>query len=73
VLGIGARATTLPVNEEFLVGSAHEAEPITSLPLVHTARRYYRLNERVRSMDERTVAGFGRQRTALESSPNSTV
>ena len=33
-----------PVNEEFLVSASHKLALITSLPFVHTARRYYRLN-----------------------------
>ena len=32
------------VNEEFLVSACHQHALITSLPFVHTARRYYRLN-----------------------------
>ena len=39
------------MNEEFLVGVSHQLTPITSLPFVHTARRYYRLNGLVRSSD----------------------
>ena len=39
------------MNEEFLVGASHHLVPITSLPFVHTARRYYRLNGLVRSWD----------------------
>ena len=31
-------------NEEFLVSASHQLVLITSLPFVHTARRYYRLN-----------------------------
>ena len=31
-------------NEEFLVGASHQLVLITSLPFVHTARRYFRLN-----------------------------
>ena len=31
-------------NEEFLVRVVHQTALITSLPLVHTARRYYRLD-----------------------------
>ncbi len=31
-------------NEEFLVNAGHQPALITSLPFVHTARRYYRLN-----------------------------
>ena len=42
-----------PVNEEFLVSASHKLALITSLPFVHTARRYYRLNGLVRSLDWR--------------------
>ena len=35
-------------NEEFLVSASHQLALITSLPFVHTARRYYRLNGLVR-------------------------
>ena len=38
-------------NEEFLVSASHQLALITSLPFVHTARRYYRLNGLVRSLD----------------------
>ena len=31
-------------NEEFLVSVTHQVALITSLPFVHTARRYYRLD-----------------------------
>ncbi len=31
-------------NEECLVSASHQLALITSLPFVHTARRYYRLN-----------------------------
>ena len=41
----------LIVNEEFLVRASHHLALITSLPFVHTARRYYRLNGLVRSSD----------------------
>lgn len=40
-----------PINEEFLVSASHKLALITSLPFVHTARRYYRLNDLVRSSD----------------------
>ena len=40
-----------PVNQEFLVGASHKLVSITSLPFLHTARRYYRLNVLVRSSD----------------------
>ena len=41
----------LPMNEEFPVGASHKLASITSLPFVHTARRYYRLNGLVRTLD----------------------
>ena len=44
-------------NEEFLVSASHQLALITSLPFVHTARRYYRLNGLVRSPDRRSAAG----------------
>ncbi len=34
----------LLLNEESLVSTSHQLVLITSLPFVHTARRYYRLN-----------------------------
>ena len=40
-----------PLNEEFPVSASHQLALITSLPFVHTARRYYRLNGLVRSSD----------------------
>ena len=40
-----------PVNQEFPVGASHKLASIKSLPFVHTARRYYRLNVLVRSSD----------------------
>ena len=46
----GDRALQLLLfNEEFLVSVSHQLALITSLPFVHTARRYYRLNVLVRS------------------------
>ena len=39
------------MNEEFPVDASHQLASITSLPFVHTARRYYRLNGLVRSSD----------------------
>ena len=33
-----------PLNEEFPVSAGHQLALITSLPFVHTARRYYRLD-----------------------------
>ncbi|OEK11792.1 hypothetical protein ASS77_12800 [Staphylococcus saprophyticus] len=45
----GDRALQLLLfNEEFLVSASHQLALITSLPFVHTARRYYRLNGLVR-------------------------
>ena len=40
-----------PVNQEFPVGASHKLASITSLPFVHTARRYYRLSILVRTSD----------------------
>src|SRR5215204_7318029 len=39
------------LNEESLVSTSHQLVLITSLPFVHTARRYYRLNGLVRPPD----------------------
>ena len=48
----GDRALQLLLfNEEFLVSVSHQLALITSLPFVHTARRYYRLNGLVRPSD----------------------
>ena len=41
----------LVFNEEFLVSASHQFALITSLPFVHTARRYYRLNGLVRPLE----------------------
>ena len=46
-------------NEEYLVSVIHQIALITSLPFVHTARRYYRLNGLVRPPDRRWAAGNG--------------
>ena len=40
-----------PVNQEFPVSASHKLALITSLPFVHTARRYYRLNGLVSLLD----------------------
>ena len=40
-----------PMNEEFPVSASHKLALITSLPFVHTARRYYRLDVLVRHLD----------------------
>ena len=42
-------------NEEFLVNASHQLALITSLPFVHTARRYYRLNGLVSFRDQCTA------------------
>ena len=49
----------LDFNEEFLVSVSHQLALITSLPFVHTARRYYRLNGLVRPPDWWHVTGNG--------------
>lgn len=41
------------MNEEFLVNASHQLALITSLPFVHTARRTYRLNDPVNTLDFR--------------------
>ena len=46
-------------NEEYLVSVSHQLALITSLPFVHTACRYYRLNGLVRFPDRRWGAGNG--------------
>ena len=46
-----------PVNQECPVGAGHKPASITSLPFVHTARRYYRLNGLVRALDWRPWSG----------------
>ena len=56
------------VNEEFPVSASHQLALITSLPFVHTARRYYRLNDRseVFGLDARnpvSPGGLGRRAT----------
>ena len=48
----------LPMNEEFPVSAIHHIALITSLPFVHTARRYYRLKVLVRSFGP----GFPKER-----------
>ena len=54
----GDRSLQLSIlNEEFLVSATHHVALITSLPFVHTARRYYRLNVLVRPRDRRWGAG----------------
>ena len=48
----------LVLNEEFLVSASHQLALITSLPFVHTARRYYRLNGLVRPLDASWARGW---------------
>ena len=48
------------MNEEFPVSASHKLALITSLPFVHTARRYYRLNGLVRTLDPRRTPSNGR-------------
>ena len=47
-------------NEEFLVGAGHQPASITSLPFVHTARRYYHSNGLVRPFDSTLHVGVGK-------------
>lgn len=55
------------MNEEFPVSASHKLALITSLPFVHTARRYYRLDGLVSSLDwsrrrgNAFVAGAGKK------------
>ena len=44
------------MNEEFLVSASQQLALITSLPFVHTARRYYRLSGLVRALDLRRLS-----------------
>ena len=52
------------MNEEFPVSASHKLALITSLPFVHTARRYYRLSGLVRSPDRRRHDGSPSRRCA---------
>ena len=58
----GARSLQLWIfNEECLVGVGHQPASITSLPFVHTARRFYRLDAAVKTWDwSGGPAGFPR-------------
>lgn len=61
----GDRALQLLLfNEEYLVSVSHQLALITSLPFVHTARRYYRLNGLVRSWD--WLSGIWKQNPVAE-------
>ena len=54
----GDRALQLLLfNEECLVSACHQHALITSLPFVHTARRYYRLEVLVRHLDLPSTGG----------------
>ncbi len=54
----GDRALQLLLfNEEFLVSASHQLALITSLPFVHTARRYCRLNGSVRPSERPIEVG----------------
>jgi hypothetical protein len=65
----GDRALQLLLfNEEFLVSASHQLALITSLPFVHTARRYYRLNGLVRPPD--WLIGPGNRTNLLKSWSN---
>ena len=56
----GDRALQLLLfNEEFLVSVSHQLALNTSLPFVHTACRYYRLNGLVSPWDRRLGASNG--------------
>ena len=61
----------LDFNEEFLVSVSHQLTLITSLPFVHTARRYYRLNGSVRRSD--WLGEVGNDHPKPESSSNSVI
>ena len=59
-----------PLNEEFPVGASHQLASITSLPFVHTARRYYRSNDFARYLDRhlpgRRLSGRAERRVCRE-------
>ena len=61
----------LLVNEECLVSANHQFVLDLSLPFVHTARRYYRLNGSVRPSDWRL--GVGNDRGVPESWSNPVI
>ena len=68
----GDRALQLLLfNEECLVSACHQHALITSLPFVHTARRYYRLGGSVRPSD--WPGEVGNDHPGLESSSNSVI
>src|SRR3954451_5497257 len=68
----GDRALQLLLfNEESLVSASHQLALITSLPFVHTARRYYRSNGSVRLSD--CPEEVGNDHLRAESYPNSVI
>ncbi|KAF1993105.1 hypothetical protein P154DRAFT_591030 [Amniculicola lignicola CBS 123094] len=68
----GDRALQLLLfNEEYLVSACYQYVLITSLPFVHTARRYYRLNGSVRPPD--WLREVGNDYPKPESSSNSVI
>jgi len=48
----------LVLNEEFLVSVIHQITLTTSLSFVHTARRSYRLNDAVKSLEIKIILFF---------------
>ncbi|PKX99775.1 hypothetical protein P168DRAFT_300467 [Aspergillus campestris IBT 28561] len=69
----GLALQLLLFNEECLVGTSHQLVPITSLPFVHTARRYYRLNGSVRPPDWLRRVGNDPQSRKAEFSESSSL
>ena len=57
------------VNEEFLVRTSHHLVLITSLPFVHTARRFNRLDDPAKWMDKVLT----RKRVSILGSPLSLI
>ena len=54
------------MNEEFPVSASHQLALITSLPFVHTARRYYRSDGLVRPSDRSRRSGSPHRRACWE-------
>jgi hypothetical protein len=72
VLGRTRVTLTGPASSSLsLVSASHQLALITSLPFVHTARRYYRLNGSVRLSDWPGMGGD--PRPGPESYPNSVI
>ena len=57
------------MNEEFLVRTSHHLVLITSLPFVHTARRFNRLDDPAKWMDKVLI----RKRMGILGSPLSLI